>query len=390
MSTFFSKNKKVVRKFCIVTTSPLIVEFFLIPHLKRLVDLFEVTLIANEDCSNLLERENLGQVRMINIPIKREISVRSDFMAFLNLSFFFIRERFDAVVTVAPKAGLIGIFAAFVSQRPFRCHIFQGEVWALKHGIMRWVLKSADRLVAYFATHILVVSSSERDFLIGEGILSRKKSQVLGSGSICGVNGHIFRSNPLIRTQIRSKYDIPDHALLILYLGRVKRDKGVVDIVRAWIELVHKHPELHLAIVGPDEDNLSEQIRRMANLGVVDRLHIQGRTLEPQAWIAAADILSLPSYREGFGMVLIEAGSAGLPVVASRIYGISDAMIEGVTGLSYPPGNLEELASCLEKLIENPALRHQLGNAGKERVIKEFGQDVVVSRYIEFWDSLIK
>lgn len=377
------------RKFCLVTTSALIVEFFLIPHLRRLTQRFDVTLIANEDCATLLARERVAGVRAVTIPLRRDISPLNDLRSLVRLAGFFRREQFAAVVTVAPKTGLIGMIAAALVRIPVRCHIFQGEVWATRHGLSRWALRWTDRLVAAVATHILVVSKSERDFLVSERVLPADRGAVLGSGSICGVDTQEFRPDPGARNQTRSVLGVSEQALVVLYLGRIKRDKGVLDLVHAWSALAPRYPELHLVIVGPDEDGLGPEFLRIASADVAARLHVQGHTIEPADWIAAADILSLPSYREGFGMVLIEAAAMGLPVVASRIYGASDAMVEGVTGLAHAPGDVGALQQALERLVQDPELRYRLGQAGRTRVLREFEQEAVVGRYIDLWDSIV-
>src|SRR5439155_130500 len=154
---------------------------------------------------------------------------------------------------------------------------------------------------------------------------------------------------------------IPNEAILVLYIGRLKRDKGVLDLVAAWKTLAPVHPILHLAVVGPDEDGLDGEIRATAGKDLLPRLHISGFTSEPEATINAANILALPSYREGLGNVILEAGACELPVVASKIYGIVDALREGETGLMHPPGDRAALAQCIDTLVRDPLLRARLG-----------------------------
>ncbi len=384
-----STKQKPYIKFCLVTTSPLIVQFFLIPHLRKLVQHYEVTLIVNEDCSKLLAHESLEAIEMKIIPIKRKISPFTDLISFFKLFIFFRQRKFNAIVTVAPKAGLLGILAATLAGCRIRCHIFQGEVWANKHGVKKWLLKSLDKLMASFATHLLVVSQSERTVLIKEGVIEAEKSKVIGAGSICGVDTNRFHFDKKRRAELRAEIGVSEQALLILYLGRVTKDKGVSDLAQAWNSLANRHSNLHLAIVGPDEGNLKAEITNLVSRGNAGKIHFFGHTFHPEFWLTAADMLALPSYREGFGMVVIEAGSVGIPVVASRIYGISDAMIDGVTGLTHTPGNIPELERRLDKLIVTPSLRKQFGEAARTRVIREFEQEVVIDQYISYWESII-
>ena len=356
-------------RLCVVTTSPIVVRYFLIPHLRLLADTFDVTLVANGDCRSFLADLKLPP-RMEVTPIERQIHPWHDPAALAMLYRLFRKERFDAVFSVAPKAGLLAMTAAAAAKVPYRCHVFQGEVWASRKGAMRRLLREADGVTARAASESIVVSPAEREFLIGEGILRADRSLVLGAGSICGVDTKKFAPNPEARARIRASAGIPQDARLLLFLGRLKRDKGVIDLVAAWKALAGEFPDLCLAVVGPDEDGLIPVIRALAGRDLAARLNIAPESKEPEAWIAAADILGLPSYREGFGNVIIEAGATEVPVVASRIYGTESALIENVTGLAHPPGDREALQSCLRRLVEDGGLRQRLGKAGRALVSK--------------------
>lgn len=369
-------------KLCMVTTSPIVVQFFLIPHLRLLADDFDVTLVANSDCSPLLG-DLAGKVRMMVIPVEREIAPWRDFRALIQLSGLFMREQFDAVITVAPKAGLLGIAGALFARVPYRCHIFQGEVWASRRGVMRSMLRIADRFIARASSEVLVVSTSEREFLINEKILTNAGSTVLGKGSICGVDTIRFAPNSEARQRIRAQFDIPSEATVVLFLGRLHRDKGILDLVTAWTRIAGLHSQLHLAIVGPDESGLEPMIRTLAGSAFAARLHVCGLTSAPEDWMAACDVLCLPSYREGFGNVIIEAGAAEVPVIASRIYGIEDALIENVTGLAHWPGDQQALTSCLQRLVTDSQLRRTLGKAARAMVVENFEQSRVVRGYAD-------
>jgi glycosyltransferase involved in cell wall biosynthesis len=166
-----------------------------------------------------------------------------------------------------------------------------------------------------------------------------------------------------------------------LFLGRLHRDKGVLDLVAAWSRLAGLNPDLHLAIVGPDEGDLVPTIRGLTGSEFASRLHVAGLSTEPQDWMAASDVLCLPSLREGFGNVIVEAGSCEVAVIASRIYGISDAVIENVTGLVHRPGDQGDLVRCLLQLIHDGGQRRKFGRAGRAVVIEKFEQSRVVEGY---------
>lgn len=374
------------KKFCVVTTTPLIVDFFLGPHLKALSERFDVSLAFNaaEGMPSVIRDVPL---EIIDVPMERRIASGRDVKALARLVREFRKRRMSGVVSIAPKAGLLAMSAAWLTRVPFRCHVFQGEVWATRTGLMRWVLRMADRFTARLATDILVVSESERAFLIREGIIPAAKSRVLSAGSIAGVDTGRFRADAGKRQAVRSRFGIGDDALVALFVGRLKRDKGVLDLAAAWRDLAVTYPQLHLLFVGPDEDCMQAPIAAACDPEVRQRLHFAPLTAEPEAFLAAADIFCLPSYREGFGCTVIEAGATGLPVLTSRIYGLQDATVEGATALMHEPGNVDDLRTKLQLLIEDAGLRTRLGAAGLARARERFEASEVVAHYIAYFEA---
>jgi len=378
---------KVKPRVCVLTTTPLVIHFFLKPHLRALAQHFDVTVACNPKNDAYLPPLDLS-VRQVAVSMQRKISLLGDLVALFELYRLFRHQHFDLVVSVTPKAGLLGILAAFLAGVPRRVHIFQGEVWASKRGFMRALLKFMDYLVVKSATHVLAVSFSERQFLEEQGVTRPGQVQVLGAGSICGVDTTRFRPDTKAKAEIREQYGIPDDAVVCLFLGRLTADKGVFDLVRAYAECADSHPDLWLILVGPDEENIAPGLCALAGDAFVQRMVIDGFTNQPQRFIAASDFLCLPSYREGFGMVVIEAAAAGVPSIGSRIYGVSDALVEGETGVLVQPGNVGQLSAALAHLCEDGALRARLARAARLRVENEFRQDRVVARYVEFFRGL--
>jgi len=366
-----------------VTTTPLIVDFFLGRHLAELSRVTRLSLVFNAREGDPLVARGLP-VRLLDVPIRRAIAPFWDLLAFVRLVYLFWRELPDGVISVAPKAGLLAMISAWITRVPFRCHIFQGEVWATRRGLPRVLLRAADRLTARLSTHQLVVSRSEREFLVREGVVDAARARVLGPGSISGVDIERFRPEPLAGQGVRRQLGVLDTDLLVLFLGRLKRDKGVLDLASAWAPLAAADPRLHLLFVGPDEDGLRGAIQAAMPKTVAPRVSFEGLTTSPERYLAAADIVCLPSYREGFPITVLEGAAMGLPLLASRIYGIVDAVVEDVTALLHRPGDVTDLRRQLDRLIREPELRRRLGEAGKARVHAEFEAGGVVSRYVAF------
>jgi glycosyltransferase involved in cell wall biosynthesis len=288
------------------------------------------------------------------------------------------------VHSVSPKGGLLAMTAAALAGVPVRIHTFTGQVWANRSGLQRFILKALDTWIATMATHILVDSESQLAFLLREGVLRASKSRVLGQGSISGVDIERFRPNEDVRADIRLSHDVPSSAIAFLYLGRLKRDKGVLDLALAFSQFARDHEGSYLFIVGPDEDLLETHIRQICG-HCISRIRFNGYTDNPESWLAACDVLCLPSYREGFGSTIIEAASVGIPALGSRIYGITDAIDEGVTGLVHNPGDVSELVSKMRILALDDGLRRSLGCAARERAHRYYTKEAVTAGLLEFY-----
>lgn len=368
-------------KFCFVVSSPMTVAAFLRDQLRELGWRYELSVVANSPSSAFLdELEIAAQFR--NVTIERKIRPWGDLQALFSLFFFFRRERFQIIHSVTPKAGLLAMGAAFFARIPIRIHTFTGQVWATKSGPSRFALCFLDKMIACFATHVLVDSFSQREFLIENRVVTPCKSAVLGHGSISGVNLLRFHPNPTARHALREENCISETDVVFLYVGRLNRDKGFPELLRAFEEVTRELSNTWLLIVGPDEESMellmetSPARHRMVRVGYTDR---------PELYMAAGDIFVLPSHREGFGSTIIEAAAVGLPSIASRIYGLTDAVVDGQTGILHTTGNVQELSIAMARLASDPTERLQMGNAARMRVQTHFSMTVVTSNTLGFY-----
>lgn len=376
-----------MKKLCFVTAVPLTLRVFMRDHLLRLAERYEVTAVADfggDDLSAGL----LPSVRQVPIAIPRQINLLRDLQAMAALTSVFRRERFDVVHSVTPKAGLLAMTAARLVGVPHRIHCFTGQVWATQSGFGRVLLKSADKVIATNANHILTDSSSQRAFLENEKVLRRGQAKVLGAGSISGVDLERFRPSEKTRKQVRTKWGVPPTACLVLFVGRLNRDKGVLDLAQAFAELSRECEHIFLAVVGPDEAGIGNEFDRLCGAAVSHVRRID-YTARPEDAMAAADVFVLPSYREGFGSVVIEAAACGIPAVVSRIYGLTDAVEENVTGLMHRPGDVAALVNCLKMLCTDSTLRCKMGNAARARAQADFSMHTVTAALVAYYEQLL-
>ena len=375
-------------KFCFVVSSPGTVIAFLLPHLRVLSADYAVSVVANSNDRNLLQRYGLD-IEIEPVQIERSIRPVADFRALIALYRYFRKHRFDVVHSVTPKAGLLAMTAAWLARVPVRVHMFTGQVWATKTGVLRVVLKTADRLIAGFATHNLVDSPSQRNFLLKEGVIKAVQSEVLADGSICGVDLQRFRPDAAAWWSVRGEYAIPESAVLLVYLGRLNKDKGIVDLAVSFANLAPRLLNLWLLLVGPDEENMQSHVESIC-AECIERVVNVGFTDKPEYFVAAADIFCLPSYREGFGSSVIEAAACGVPAVASCIYGLTDAVEDGVTGLLHRPADVEHLSACIETLGSNIELRQSMGHAARVRIESKFYQARLTNALRTFYQRILK
>lgn len=374
-------------KACVVVSSEMTVRTFLVPQLVAMQARYDVTVIVNS--ANPAFLDDLGVIaRLQALPIARAIAPLSDLRCLAGLIRLMRRERFDLVHSMTPKAGLLAMVAAWIAGVPVRIHTFTGQVWATRTGFSRAALRWLDTIMAGAATFALADSESQRSFLASERVVSASKIAVLANGSVSGVDATRFRPDAVRRHIVRESLHVPMTDVVLLFVGRLSRDKGVMDLARAFATLADRRADIRLLVVGPDEECLTEAIRDVCGRHLA-RLHFCPYAHAPEEFMAASDVLCLPSYREGFGTVIIEGAAAGLPAVASRIYGIVDAVADGKTGLLHEPADVDGLAAQLGRLISDPELRRSLGAEARARAARDFSQSTITSSLLDVYSRLL-
>lgn len=358
---------------------------FVRPHIERLALDYEVHVICDIQGSSELNELASSTVRIFDVAIPRNPHVFRDSVALINLIRMFVRTRPMAVQTVTPKAGLIGMFAAWLTRVPVRIHWFTGQVWADSIGLQKYVLKAIDKFITKLATDILVDGRSQLHFMIEQGILQSGKGVVLNEGSIRGVDAQRFQPSREARNHVRVDLGLADEEFVVCFAGRLRERKGFTDLLEAMSLLPGTIPATLLA-VGHDEESL----RFIAQEKLKQKFVYVPHTERMEDYLASADVLVLPSYREGFGQSALEASACGLPVVVSDIYGLEDAVVPGVTGLTIELGDPASIADAIEVLYLDPAKRHALGSAGRQRAMELFDQECLIQAYVKYVRDLMR
>lgn len=368
-------------KIFFVATAESAVNAFLLNHLTALTKMFDITVIVNTNDSFFLNKQGLD-INVISLNISRNIRIFSDLYCLTHLIYIFIKFRPSAVHSITPKAGLLAMLAASISFVPIRIHTFTGQVWAIQHGFKRSFLKLFDRLIANLASFNIVDSLSQQKFLINENVLTEKKSVVFGLGSVSGVDLKRFKPSKQTFAEVRKSLLIPHDAFVFIYLGRLNKDKGILDLANAFSTIENKNA--YLLFVGADEGGFIDEIKRI-NVRKLDSIKFLGFTKEPERYLAASNVLCLPSYREGFGSVIIEAAAIEVPTIASNIYGISDAVLNNKTGILHEPGNYKKIAEIMSFFIENPVEVKSFGKTAKTRALESFDSHIITAYWLDFY-----
>ncbi|PMB51369.1 glycosyltransferase family 1 protein [Fischerella thermalis CCMEE 5201] len=370
-----AKERKIV-KLLHITTVPESLDFFTrqVSYMKK--NNFEVHALSSPG-KFLDEFSACEQVTVHAVEMPRRITPLQDIVAIFRIWRCLRQIRPQIVHAHTPKGGLLGTIAAWLVSVPVRIYHIHGLPLETASGYKRLLLWWSEKVSCLLANQVFCVSHSVREVAVSEGLCPAVKVKVLLQGSINGVDAtdHFNKANldTDVRHEIRRKYRIPTDALVVGFVGRIVRDKGMTELVAAWKILCEESPNLHLLVVGPFEpqDPISPDVED-ALKNQEDRIHLTGEVRNTALFYAAMDILALPTYREGFGNVLIEAAAMELPTVATRIPGCVDSVQDGVTGTLVPPRDPKALAAAIRQYLKNPELRHRHGQAGRDRVLRDF------------------
>ncbi len=350
-------------------TAPTVAVYFLRGQLKHMVSAgWDVTLGCSPGKGLDVVRDREG-VEVVEIVTPREISPFADLKAVVRWIALLRRIRPDVLNVSTPKGGLIGALAGWWVRVPKRVYVVRGLRYESESGLRRRVLAFAERVTIACATDIVAVSPSVREELTNSGLLGRKSATVIGSGSSNGVDATAIqqRIDALDRQAVRQDFGITDpSAFVVAFIGRLRRDKGVPELVAAMASEGLR--DAHLLTVGDIED--AELGGSLSALG--SRWHSVDWLDDVAPALLACDSVCLPTHREGFPNTVLEAAAAGVSVVTTTATGARDSVIDGVTGLLVPVFAPTALAEALTALSVDPGLRERLGAAAKTRVLQEF------------------
>jgi glycosyltransferase involved in cell wall biosynthesis len=352
--------------------------------LKRMSKDFEVCVVGQDVSKN---QESYPDVKFVDIDINRKTSLIADGLALIALCRLIASYKPDIIHSVMPKAGLLAALAGFVCRVPIRIHTFTGQTWVAKEGLSRHFYYWLDRLINSLNTVCLTDSFSQSDFLFKNKIAYRKKPlPVLSKGSLSGVDVARFDLGSLGEPaeQLRLRLKIEKKHFVFAFIARKTRAKGAIDILNAFSAIAADYINARLLFVGPDEDGEIDALRNTSP-ELFENVVEVGHVNDHEVYLAITDVLCLPSYREGFGSIVIDAAAMGVPAIGSRIPGLTDSVSDRQTGLLFPAGDVNELVRLMRGFIEDSEMRRVMGAKAKARVEEFFSADILYSSLKQFY-----
>ena len=374
-----------MKKICFVTTVSVTMKSFVLETAKHLHNEcgYDVTLICSPD--EAFQKSLPEYIRFIPVEMVRGVSL-SGVASMLKLAKIFKRERFDLIEYMTPNASFYSSMAGFLSGTKLRIYSQCGIRYVSFSGFKRTVFKTVEKLTCAFSTHVKGQSPKNMQFAIDEGLCKADKISVVGIGGTIGVELDKCRAfdHAQKRAELRKKYGIPENAFVYGYVGRVNADKGINELVEAFKIVSETKKDAYLVLVGmlDDANPISEE--NLAYAKERENIVLTGNVPASEVYhhMAMFDVLTHPTYREGFGKVIQEAMGVGVPIITTNVPGPSEVIEDGVSGILCEVKNPQDLADKMKLLYENDSMRESFSTAGLERAEKYFDRPIMLNNIL--------
>lgn len=381
-----------MKKICICTTVSITLKSFVVPTAIYLHEKcgYDVTLICNDDVGF---KELLPDyIHFIPVHMARGIdfSALKSIMSFIRI---FKEQQFDMVQYSTPNAACYASIAAMRTKVPIRLYCQWGIRYVGMNGITRKLFKGIEKIVCRNSTNIRAVSMKNKAFAVSEGLYPEEKAVVVGKGGTIGVDMQQYDISKKMeyRSLIRNRYDISDDVFVYGFAGRVSADKGCTELLTAFKNISKHVHDVKLLIVGPMENNGGVPIELLEWARKSDQVVMTGMVegSKMNEYYSAMDVLVHPTYREGFGMVLQEAGALGVAMITTNIPGASEVMEENVSCLLVEPKDVLSLKAAMEKLVDDREYSKQIGRAAYERTRLYYERSIMLENQKKDYSNLL-
>lgn len=382
-----------MKKLCFVTTVPGTLRAFVLPLAKYMHSLhsdWEISFICTVD--EKFAAELPDYIRYIPVPMSRGIDFKG-ILTVLRLFKIFKKEKFDIVQYSTPNASCYASIASFFARVPVRLYAQWGIRYVGLSGMSRKIFKLIEKMVCMLSTDVRAVSRMNKAFAVNEGLYREQKAKIIGNGGTIGADMSVFDINKKDEwnKSVREKYGISEDDFVFGFAGRISADKGCSELLKAFKNVSENHGNVKLLMIGSvDENNgLDAEIMEFAN--TCDSVVMTGRieNVNMREYYSAMDVLVHPTYREGFGMVIQEAGALAVPVITTKIPGASEVMEDGVSCILAQPKDEKELENAMLKLLSDKELTKRIGEAAYNRTKELYDRPVMLKNQYESYVSIL-
>lgn len=371
-----------MKKIIIIVTVPVVLETWLKGQPRFLSKLYNVEIITSNS-ENIKDIEKYENVPVKIVDFNRKINLFKDLKVLIQLSWYLIKNRPSIVYTLTPKAGLLGMFSSYIARVPHRIHSVVGLPHLEAQGKRREILKLTEKITYLFSTNLYCNSMN----LVNEmKKLIKKEVNVIGNGSVNGVDVEYFKDiySENEKLELRLKNDIKINDFVITFVGRVVKDKGINELIAVFVKIKQKYKNIKLQIIGDFEEELnpiSNEVKQIlkSNESII---YIEFQE-DIREFLAISNLFVLPSYREGLPNVLIEAGSYGVPLVATNINGCNEVIVDGENGALVNAKDEQSLYYAIEKFIVDEKYYSNI-----KRNVRKSIKDRYSQKY--FWNKLLE
>jgi len=375
-----------------ITTVPISLKILLQDQLKFMNQYFEVLGVSSGGKELADVKQDEG-IRTIELDMSREITPIKDLISLVKMIRLFLKEKPDIVHTHTPKAGIVGMVAAYVTRVPYRLHTVAGLPVMEASGKKKKVLLMVEKITYLCATQVYPNSYGLQEYISKNKLADKKKLKVIGHGSSNGIDTLQFNQTHKVlleAEEIKKIYDL-ENKFVFCFVGRVVKDKGINELMYVFDKLSQKYNNITLLIVGQLEDELDPiSISSHTILENNPQIIYTGFQRDIRPYLASSDCFVLPTYREGFPNVVLQACSMELPCIVTNINGCNEIIEHNKNGLIVKPKNNNELYSAMHKMVEEEELSTQLSLNNRNDIIKKYDRKIFHQYLLEEYKKVLE